>query len=125
MVGLNYGKIKGEYNAIKIIERYDPEAVVVVSLMPLSGTPMCDVAPPAPEEIAGIIATARLSMPEVPISLGCARDRRDSKIDVLAVDCGVNRMAIPSEEAIKRAHHYGLNIEWQGTCCSVLFNIQR
>ncbi|MDO9537802.1 MAG: hypothetical protein Q7J68_05750 [Thermoplasmata archaeon] len=124
VVGLDYGRITGEYEAIQMIKRHGPEALVIVSLMPLSGTPMCDIVPPSPEDIARIIATARLEMPDIPISLGCARDRRSPETDVLAVDCGVNRMAIPSDEAIKRAEYYGLTVEWQRTCCSVPFAIK-
>lgn len=119
VVGLDYGRIKGEYHAIDLIKRYDPEVLVIVSLMPLSGTPMEDILPPSPEEIAKIIATARIEMTDVPISLGCARERADFKIDVLAVECGVNRIAIPSEEAIKKAQEYGLDIIWKKACCSV------
>lgn len=119
VVGLDYGRIKGEYNAIDLIKRYGPEVLVIVSLMSLSGTPMKDTLPPSPQEIAKIIATARIEMTDVPISLGCARERANSKIDVLAVECGVNRIAIPSDEAIKKAQEYGLDIIWKKTCCSV------
>jgi len=119
VVGLNYGRIKGEYHAIDLIKRYNPEALVIVSLMSLPETPMENVLPPSPEEIVKIIATARIEITDVPISLGCARERINSKIDVLAVECGVNRIALPSEEAIKKAHEYGLKISWKKTCCSV------
>ena len=122
VVGLDYGRIKGEYHALDLIERYDPEVLVIVSFMPLSGTPMENILPPSPEEIAKIIATARIKMTDVPISLGCARERADNEIDVLAVECGVNRIAIPSEEAIKKAQEYGLDIIWRKTCCSVPIN---
>ncbi|PKP56996.1 radical SAM protein [Candidatus Atribacteria bacterium HGW-Atribacteria-1] len=124
VVGLDYGKIKGEYHAIDLIKRYSPEVLVIVSLMPLSGTPMRDILPPNPEEVAKIIATARIEMTDVPISLGCARERANSLIDVLAVECGVNRIAIPSEEAIKKAQEYGLDIIWKKTCCSVPINLK-
>jgi uncharacterized radical SAM superfamily protein len=124
VVGLDYGKIKGEYHAIDLIKRYNPEALVIVSLMPLSGTPMRNILPPNPEEVAKIIATARIEMTDVPISLGCARERANSLIDVLAVECGVNRIAIPSEEAIKKAQEYGLDIIWKKTCCSVPINLK-
>lgn len=124
VVGLDYGKIKGEYHAIDLIKKYNPEALVIVSLMPLSGTLMRDILPPNPEEVAKIIATARIEMTDVPISLGCARERANSLIDVLAVECGVNRIAIPSEEAIKKAQEYGLDIIWKKTCCSVPINLK-
>ena len=119
VVGINYGKIKGEYTAIDIIKNYKPKALVIVSLMPLSGTPMENVSPPDPRDIARIITTARIKMEDVPISLGCARERANSEIDVLAVECGVNRIAIPSEEAINKAQEYGLDIKWKKTCCSI------
>lgn len=119
VVGLDYGRIKGEYNAIEIIKRYNPEVLVIVALMPLPGTSMEYTLPPSPQEIAKIIATARLEITDVPISLGCARERANPLIDIIAVDCGVNRIAIPSEEAIKKAQEYGLDIIWKKTCCSV------
>ncbi len=124
VVGLDYGNIRGEYEAIQIIKNFEPESVVIVSLMPLKGTPMENVTPPAPEDIARIIATVRIEMPDVQISLGCARDRSNPETCILAVDCGVNRIALPSDEAINKAQNYGLDVEWQGTCCSVPLNIR-
>jgi uncharacterized radical SAM superfamily protein len=62
---------------------------------------------------------ARLRMPHTLISLGCARPRGDDRLDVLAVEAGVNRMALPSDEAIARAKAYGLEIRYRKTCCSV------
>ncbi|MDG6217965.1 MAG: hypothetical protein QCI00_00800 [Candidatus Thermoplasmatota archaeon] len=119
VIGLNYGRIKGEYKAIDLISNYSPEVLTFVSLMPLTGTPMEQITPVAPEEIARIIAEARIKMPNSLISLGCARDRTDPNLDVLAVELGVNRIALPSDEAIEKAKEYGLTIRWQKTCCSL------
>ncbi|MEW6188911.1 MAG: radical SAM protein [Actinomycetota bacterium] len=122
VVGLYYGRIKGELEALDMISGYNPSVLVVVSLMPLLGTPMRDVvSPPHSQKIAEILATARLKMPNIPISLGCARSRgRDgSWIETMAVDAGVNRMALWSEEAIERAKRYDLKIEFRKTCCSI------
>jgi uncharacterized radical SAM superfamily protein len=119
IVGLGHGKIKGEYKAIDIIARHRPDAVVVVSFMPIRGTPMGDDAPPAAEDVARVMATARLAMPGVPMSLGCARERGNSRLDTMAVECGMNRVAIPSDEAVARAEELGLEIRWNSTCCSV------
>ena len=69
--------------------------------------------------MAEIIAEARIMMPDVRISLGCARRRGDSRLEMLAIDAGVNRIAIPSEEALEHAEKYGLEIRYQRTCCSV------
>ena len=121
VVGIDYGKVKGEYRAIEIIKQHNPQVVVIVALMPLLGTPMADILPPAPQTVAEIMAKVRISLPKVPICLGCARKRDNSGIDVLAVDCGVNRIALSSPQAIKRAEEYGLEIEFQKTCCSVSY----
>jgi hypothetical protein len=58
-------------------------------------------------------------MPQVGMSLGCARKRGDEDMELLAIDAGINRMALPSEAAIERARSYGLEIRYQRTCCSV------
>jgi hypothetical protein len=62
---------------------------------------------------------ARLRMPRTPISLGCARPRGNDRLDVLAIDAGVSRMALPSDAAIERAQAYGLDIRYRKSCCSV------
>ena len=117
--GLHYGSIKGEYKAVEMISRYDPEQVVIVSYMETPGTDRSKFVLPEAEEVAGVIAQTRLSMPEVRISMGCARERGNTLVETLAIDAGVNRMAIPSDEAIKRTMDYGLEIRYQRTCCSV------
>jgi uncharacterized radical SAM superfamily protein len=118
--GLYYGRMRGEKNAVAMISRFRVQQVVIVSLMPLPGTPMEKMRPPAPEAVADIIVEARLAMPHVPLSLGCARQRGNRRLEVLAIDAGVNRLALPSEAAVERAASYGLDIRYQKTCCSVL-----
>jgi len=53
------------------------------------------------------------------ISLGCARRRGDRKLEILAVKAGVNCMSLPSDEAIRQAKDFNLEIQYQKTCCSV------
>jgi uncharacterized radical SAM superfamily protein len=117
--GLDYGEIKGEKKAVEMIAAFDIDQVAVVSLMRVPGTPAADASPPRAEEVADIIAETRFKMPKVLISLGCARQRGNSRLEVLAVDAGINRMALPSEEAVQRALGYGLDLRYQKTCCSV------
>ena len=117
--GLHYGKILGEQRAIEMISRFPVEQLVIVSLMAIPGTPFRGVIGPSAEEVAAIIAEARLMMPRVRMSLGCARRRGDTQMEILALDGGINRMALPSEEALDRAREYGLEIRYQRTCCSV------
>lgn len=117
--GLEHGRIKFEEIALEAVSRFNPRQLVIISLMPLPKTPLWGRIPPTAEEIAEIIVKARYMMPETILSLGCARQRGDIKKEILAIDAGINRMAIPSEEAIEHAKNSGLEIKYQKTCCSV------
>jgi hypothetical protein len=123
LVGLHYGKLRGEIQSLKIISNYAPSAVIVVALMPIDGTPMENVSPPTPEDIARVLAAARLMLPDVPIVLGCARPKGEHKIrtDMLAVKAGVNAIAFPAEEAVKLAEALGLQTTFSPFCCSQIF----
>jgi uncharacterized radical SAM superfamily protein len=117
--GLENGSIRYEEKALETVAKFNPRQLVIISLMPLPKTPLWGRTPPTAEEIAEIIVKARFLMPDTILSLGCARQRGDSKKETLAIDAGINRMAIPSEEAIEHAKNYGLEIKYQKTCCSV------
>ena len=117
--GLEHGSIKYEERALETVAGFHPRQLVIISLMPLPKTPLWGRTPPTAEEIAKIIVKARFMMPDTILSLGCARQRGDIKKELLAIDAGINRMAIPSEEAIEHAKDYGLDIKYQKTCCSV------
>jgi uncharacterized radical SAM superfamily protein len=119
--GLMYGKIQGEYKALRIIKDYNPDAVVIVVLTPLKGTPMSNVSPPLPIDIARLIASARLIMPHIPISLGCERPRNmeGQLMEEMSIYAGATRMAIWSDKTVETAINLGLKPLFQKTCCSV------
>lgn len=117
--GLHFGLIKGEKRALEILAGFDVRGLVVVSVMKIPGKKGAHFVLPRAEDIAEIIAEARFLMPHVPISLGCARERGNRDLEMLAIDAGVNRMALPSDEAVEHARSYGLDVRFQTTCCSV------
>jgi uncharacterized radical SAM superfamily protein len=117
--GLFHGRMKSEKKALEMISWFDPKQLVIVSLMAIPGTPLEAVDTPKSEDVAEIIAEARLMMPDTLLSLGCARKRGDSRLEILAIDAGINRIALPSEEALSYAKEQGLYIKYQRTCCSV------
>jgi uncharacterized radical SAM superfamily protein len=123
--GLHHGEIRGERKAVEIISGFDVKQVVIVSLMRVRGTPGFDTPPLKAETVAEIIAETRLMRPGAEINLGCARQRGNSRMELLAIDAGVNRMALPSDEAMARARDHGLEIRYQRTCCSVSANFSR
>jgi len=117
--GLNRGRMKGEMKALEMVSGFPIEQLVIVSLMAIRGTPFEGINTPGAEAVADIIAEARFLMPRVRMSLGCARTRGDEALELMALDAGINRMALPSDAAIDRAKALGLNIRYQRTCCSV------
>ncbi len=123
LVGLHYGKLKGEFKALQMISKYEPSAVIVIALMPIHRTPMENVSPPTSTEIARVLAMARLMLPRTPLVLGCMRPKGKGKgeIDVLAIKAGVNAIAFPAEEAIKLAESLGMEISFSSLCCSQVY----
>jgi len=123
IVGLHYGKLQGEFHALKLIAHYTPSALVIIAFMPIRGTAMAMVKPPQPAEIARVTATARLMFPETPLALGCMRpkSKHRAETDVLCLKAGVNAIAFPSEEAIKYAENQGYKSSFSSCCCSQIY----
>lgn len=123
VVGLHYGKLLGEFNALKIISRYDPAAVIIIVFTPIVGTPMEGVKPPDPEGVIEVIAYARKLMKRKPIALGCMKPGGEYrvKLEELAVKAGVNAVAFPSFETIQLAESIGLETSFSRECCSLIF----
>jgi uncharacterized radical SAM superfamily protein len=123
LVGLHYGKLRGELSALQMIAKYNPSAVIVISFMPIHGTKMESVEPPAPMDIGRVIIAARLMMPKTPLVLGCMRPKgkhRD-ETDTLAVKVGVNAIAFPTEAAITLAEQMEYQVSFSSLCCSQIY----
>ncbi|MEM2386222.1 MAG: radical SAM protein [Candidatus Bathyarchaeia archaeon] len=123
IVGLHYGKFKGELNALQMVSRYKPSALVIIAFMPIHGTAMAHVEPPKPLDIARVLAVARVMFPGTPLALGCMRPKgkHRAETDVLAVRAGVDAIAFPSEEAIKFAENQGFKMGFSSYCCSQIY----
>jgi len=127
IVGLHYGKLKGELHALQIISKYQPSALVIIAFMPIHGTEMEKVEPPKPIDIAKIMATSRLMFPQTPLALGCMRPKGKHRIktDILAIKAGVNAIAFPTEEAVKFAEKLDYAIVFSSLCCSQIYTALR
>lgn len=123
VIGLHYGKILGEYNALDIISKYKIASLVLVVLNPMSNTPMVNVVPPSVEDVREIILYARKILPTVPILLGCARPggKYKAQLDRIAIDEGINGIAYPDEDAIIYAKEIGITPVFSEFCCSFIF----
>jgi len=121
VLGHHFGKMNGEWTALDMIKKYPPKTLVLVILLPLTGTGMEGVAPPSVDEIGDFFETARLALPTIPILLGCARPLGPIKvkIDQMAINAGLNGIAFPSEGIVAYASEKGLNPSFVNACCGV------
>jgi uncharacterized radical SAM superfamily protein len=123
LVGLDYGRLNGELEALEMISVINPAAVVIIALSPIRKTPMEDVNPPSPLSIGKILTIARLGMEKIPVLLGCARPIGDHKIesDRYAILSGANGIAYISQEGVILAKEKGLRPIFRDICCSLAF----
>lgn len=121
VIGLHYGKIKGEFNALRIIAKYKPSSLVFVVITSLPDTPMENVSLPTTEEAGNIFLKARRLLPETPIILGCERGfgRYKAELDIAALKAGFNGIAYPSEGIIEMAKGFGLKPHFSSACCAM------
>ncbi len=123
IVGLHYGKLMGEMDALQIIRRQDPAALVIIAFTPIRGTYMKDSRPPAPLDIARVLLAARLMFPDTPIVLGCMRPKgkHRNETDILAIKAGVDAIAFPTESSVKFAQDNGYKVSFSPFCCSQIY----
>jgi hypothetical protein len=123
IVGLNEGKLDGEFFALKMIEQVKPSAIVIIAFMPIHGTAMANTASPNPLDIAKVSAVARTMFPKIPLILGCMRPKGKSRgeTDLLALKAGVDGIAFPSDVVIEYAKSKGINAIFSSSCCAQMF----
>lgn len=127
VLGLHYGRFLGEYRALDLVVRYPVSTLVLVVLVPLSGTPMAGLRPPPPHEVAEFFGAVRAALPRTTINLGCARPMADTKaaLDRAAVDQGLNGIAYPAEGVVDYARSRGLEPRFYEFCCSLAWTSER
>ena len=123
IVGLNDGKLDSELQALQMILKIKPSALVIIAFMPIHGTAMAKTTPPKPADISKVTALARQMFPETPLILGCMRPKGRSRgeTDVLALKAGVDAIAFPSEEVVEYVKNKGYNIAFSSYCCAQMY----
>jgi hypothetical protein len=121
VIGLHYGHLLGEWNALEIVRRQQPDALVLVVVMPMYAPAHRPFAVPNAHEVGQFFLDARQALPEVPILLGCARPPGAIKplIDAYAVLAGIDGMAHPSEGMVELAARLGRRVRVTPSCCSI------
>jgi len=120
VIGLHYGRLLGESNALDIVSRYPVTALVLVVVMPFYAKPGTFVTPDT-GDVGEIFAAARETLADKQVLLGCARPPGMHKrvTDAYAVMAGLDGIAFPADGAVSVAHAIGRPFEQAHACCSI------
>ncbi len=120
VVGLHYGRILGEPNALDIVSRHRVEALVLVVVMPFYARPGLYEVPDA-AEVGRIFGEARRRLDDRQVLLGCARPPGLHKraVDAYAVMAGLDGIAFPADGVVGVARAVGRPFHQEHACCSI------
>jgi uncharacterized radical SAM superfamily protein len=120
VIGLHYGQILGEANALDIVSRYPVTALVLVVIMPFYAKPGTFITPDT-TDVGRMFAEARARLPDKQVLLGCARPPGMHKrvTDAYAIMAGLDGIAFPADGAVSVAHTIGRPFEQAHSCCSI------
>ena len=121
VLGLHYGRLLGEWNALGIVRRHVPNAVVLVVAMPFYAPLSRPFATPDSAEVGRFFMDARAALPDIPLLLGCARPPGFARmeIDSYAVMAGLNGIAHPADGMVELAARLGREVRVTPACCSI------
>jgi lipoyl synthase len=121
VLGLHYGRMLGEWNALEIVKRHRPAALVLVVVMPFYAPAGRPFATPDPRAAGRFFMDARAALPATPLLLGCARPAGAVKveIDAYAVMAGLDGIAHPADGMVELASRLGRAVRVTPACCSI------
>jgi uncharacterized radical SAM superfamily protein len=120
VIGLHYGRMLGETNALDIVSRHRVAALVLVVVMPFYAKPGLYAVPDA-GDVGRIFGEARRRLADRQVLLGCARPPGLHKrvVDAYAVMAGLDGIAFPADGAVAVADAIGRPHHQEHACCSI------
>ena len=121
VIGLHYGRLLGEENALAIVSRHRVTALILVVVTPIYAPAHRPFATISTEDVAHILVAARQRIDGAPVQLGCVRPAGRHKLvtDAYAVMAGFDGIAYPAEGIVALARAIGRPIEQEHACCSM------
>lgn len=118
VVGLHYGRILGEANALDICARHAIHSLVLVVVMPFYGR---NFVTPDPHDVGRIFLEARTRLPDKQVLLGCARPAGMHKriVDAYAVMAGLDGIAFPADGVVDVCAAIQRPYTQAHACCSI------
>ena len=120
VIGLHYGRVVGEANALDIVSRQMVHSLVLVVIMPFYARPGTFVTP-STSDVGRIFLEARRRVHDRPVLLGCARPPGMHKrvVDAYAVMAGLDGIAFPADGAAALSQAIGRPYQQAHACCSI------
>jgi uncharacterized radical SAM superfamily protein len=124
VIGLHYGRLLGEDNALDIVSRHKIAALILVIVSPIYAPADKPFAIISTDDVAKVFVAARQRIHNGPVQLGCIRPAGTHKMmtDAYAVMAGFDGIAYPAEGTVALARAIGRPIEQEHACCSVSLN---
>ena len=121
VIGLHYGRLLGEHNALDIISRYEVAALILVVVTPIYAPAERPFATISTDDVAKVLVAARQRINHAPVQLGCVRPAGRHKLitDAYAVMAGFDGIAYPAEGIVALARAIGRPVEQEHACCSI------
>jgi lipoyl synthase len=121
VIGLHYGRLLGEQNALDIISRYKVAALILVVVTPIYAPADRPFATISTDDVARVLVAARQRINHAPVQLGCVRPAGRHKLitDAYAVMAGFDGIAYPAEGIVALARAIGRPVEQEHACCSI------
>lgn len=126
-VGLHYGNLDGELDALEIIKNScNPSSLVMIVFRPTKGTKLEQCKIPSPDNVSTVVQRAKEMFPSVDVSLGCIRPRARyrKEIEIAALEAGATRMEIPSKKTLQYAKEMGYTIRSLDACCALPIELE-
>ena len=120
VIGLHYGRILGEENALDIVSRHSVHALVLVVVMPFYAKAATFLTPET-HDVGRIFLAARRRLADRQVLLGCARPPGMHKrvTDAYAVMAGLDGIAFPADGVVSVAESIGRPFHQEHACCSI------
>ena len=124
VIGLHYGRLLGEENALDIISRHKIAALILVIVSPIYAPADKPFATISTDDVAKVFVAARQRIQNAPVQLGCIRPAGLHKLmtDAYAVMAGFDGIAYPAEGTVALARAIGRPVEQEHACCSISLN---
>ena len=124
VIGLHYGRLLGEENALDIVSRHRVSALILVVVTPIYAPADKPFATISTDDVAKVLVAARQRINHAPVQLGCIRPAGRHKMitDAYAVMAGFDGIAYPAPGIVALARAIGRPIEQEHACCSISLN---